>query len=63
MAEKLTSSIDSDVEFAREALKRIGGNLAEASGVASVTRLGGMTNLVFRVHAEGSHLCLRLPGK
>lgn len=55
--------MNSDVELAREALKRIGGNLAEASGEPSVARLGGMTNLVFRVDAEGSRICLRLPGK
>lgn len=34
----------------------------EAKG-ASITRLGGLTNLVFKVEAGGERYCLRLPGK
>ncbi len=30
---------------------------------ATITRLGGLTNLVFRVELAGRSLCLRLPGK
>jgi hypothetical protein len=55
--------MNSDVELAREALKRIGDEFGDAAANAEITRLGGMTNLVFRVDAEGGRLCLRLPGK
>ena len=53
----------SDIELARQALKDIGGDLGEVAANADLARLGGMTNLVFRVDAPAGRFCLRLPGK
>src|SRR5215203_317446 len=55
--------MNSDIELARDALKCIGGRIHEAAGEARIKRLGGMTNLVFRVDASDGRYCLRLPGK
>ena len=48
-----------EIETARQALAGIPG----ISGVGDITRLGGLTNLVYRVETEGGTVCLRVPGK
>jgi thiamine kinase-like enzyme len=51
-----------EIDQAREALKRIPA-LAGLADDAAIARLGGLTNLVFRVEAGGERYCLRIPGK
>jgi thiamine kinase-like enzyme len=48
-----------EIEGARAALKAIPG----IGGVGEIARLGGLTNLVYRVESDDGPLCLRLPGK
>ncbi len=48
-----------EIEQARAALSDIPG----IDGVGELTRLGGLTNLVYRVESDQGPLCLRLPGK
>ena len=48
-----------EIEGARAALGEIPG----IEGVGEIARLGGLTNLVYRVETGGGPLCLRLPGK
>ncbi len=50
-----------EIERAREAFAAIPAFSAAAS--AKITRLGGLTNLVFEVDTGGERYCLRLPGK
>ena len=47
---------------ARQALAAIPA-FAKSAGSADVTRLGGLTNLVFKVETGEERFCLRLPGK
>jgi len=51
-----------DIAEARRALTRLD-LFRDAAAEASVERLGGLTNLVFRVDHGGRSYCLRLPGK
>jgi thiamine kinase-like enzyme len=51
----------SEIDQARQALASIP-TLAAAPS-ARITRLDGLTNLVFKVEADGARHCLRLPGK
>jgi thiamine kinase-like enzyme len=53
--------VTSEIEQAREALASIGA-LRERAASAKITRLGGLTNLVFKVETDDSRTCLRLPG-
>ena len=48
-----------ELEAARLALRDIPG----IGEVGEIARLGGLTNLVYRVESDGAALCLRLPGK
>jgi thiamine kinase-like enzyme len=48
-----------ELETARDALRGIPG----IGGVGEIARLGGLTNLVYRVESDRGPLCLRLPGK
>jgi len=48
-----------EIEQARAALSGIPG----IDGVGELIRLGGLTNLVYRVESDQGPLCLRLPGK
>ena len=48
-----------EIEQARAALNDIPG----IDGVGEIVRLGGLTNLVYRVDSNQGPLCLRLPGK
>ena len=51
-----------EIEQARLRLTTIP-ELSGSAATAKITRLGGMTNLVFRVDVADESLCLRLPGK
>jgi thiamine kinase-like enzyme len=51
-----------EIEQARDSLRRVAGFAGTAEN-AQITRLGGLTNLVFKVEAGGGAYCLRLPGK
>lgn len=51
-----------EVQQARSALAAIPA-FAAAADDATITRLGGLTNLVFKVDARTDRYCLRLPGK
>ena len=52
-----------EIELAREKLASLPGFNAEAARNASITRLAGMTNLVFRVETDdGRDLLFRVPG-
>ncbi|MCC2113529.1 MAG: phosphotransferase, partial [Hyphomicrobiales bacterium] len=51
-----------DIAKARDALSRIPALSDIDAAAAEITRLGGLTNLVFRVDGGGEPLCLRLPG-
>ena len=51
-----------DEQDARTALGTIPG-LGLDPRTVGVTRLGGLTNRVFRIDAEGARFCLRLPGQ
>jgi thiamine kinase-like enzyme len=55
-------SVSEEIQRAREALAAIPA-LAGSADTATITRLGGLTNLVFMVDAGDSRGCLRLPGK
>ena len=48
-----------EIETARAALSAIPG----VGGAGEIARLGGLTNLVYRVESDEGSLCLRLPGK
>ena len=48
-----------EIEAARAALSEI----PDIGKVGEITRLGGLTNLVYRVESDDGPLCLRLPGK
>jgi thiamine kinase-like enzyme len=50
-----------EIQQARNALAAVPA-LAGAADTATITRLGGLTNLVFKVEAGGERTCLRLPG-
>jgi len=45
------------------ALKNVPGLAGTRPGAHSITRLGGLTNLVYRVEADGENLIVRIPGK
>lgn len=51
----------SDVEDARRALTAVRA-FADRAAKAEISRLGGLTNRVFRIGLDGDTLCLRLPG-
>jgi len=51
-----------DISMARAALKHLPAAAGLDPDTAEITRLGGLTNLVFRVETAGDALCLRLPG-
>jgi thiamine kinase-like enzyme len=51
-----------ETESARRALFAIS-TLADIASKARITRLGGLTNLVFKVETGANRYCLRLPGK
>lgn len=51
-----------ETSAARHALAAIPALRSIASS-ATITRLGGLTNLVFKIEAPGAAYCLRLPGK
>jgi thiamine kinase-like enzyme len=57
------STDDRGVEQARRLLGGIGWLKPAEATQAVVTRLGGLTNLVFRVDHGGQHYVLRIPGK
>lgn len=50
-----------EIERARAALRRIP-LTRDAADAASITRLGGLTNLVFAASTDAGDFCLRLPG-
>jgi thiamine kinase-like enzyme len=52
-----------DVALARAAIARIGFFCSERPAETVVTRLGGLTNLVFKVDCNGDSYVLRVPGK
>lgn len=52
-----------DIDDARTALAAIPDLAGTAIDGADITRLGGLTNRVFRVDLGDDRLCLRLPGK
>ena len=52
---------DGDIERARTALRQIL-LTRDAADTASITRLGGLTNLVFAASTDAGDFCLRLPG-
>lgn len=54
---------DDAIAKAREALGKIPGLQGIDANTAEIGRLGGLTNLVFRVGSGDGALCLRLPGK
>ena len=51
-----------DIDLAREKLASLPGFSADAAASAKITRLAGMTNLVFKVEAGGQNLLFRIPG-
>jgi len=51
----------SDIDEARAALAGLPA-FADRAAKAEITRLGGLTNRVFRIGLNGDTLCLRLPG-
>ncbi len=53
----------SDTENARKALAGIPAFTGKDVAGAALTRLGGLTNQVFRVDLDGASYCLRLPGE
>ena len=55
------ASGNDDIERARTALRKIP-LTREAAYAASITRLGGLTNLVFAASTDAGDFCLRLPG-
>ena len=62
MAEEAGGGVTGEIEQARAALALIP-NASSHAASAQITRLGGMTNLVFRVESPDRLACLRLPGK
>jgi thiamine kinase-like enzyme len=52
-----------DIEHARSALAAIPFLANEDASGLRITRLGGLTNLVFRLDLGGRSYCLRIPGK
>lgn len=50
-----------DIDLAREKLASVSGFAADAAG-ASISRLAGMTNFVFKVETNRGHFLFRLPG-
>src|SRR5450631_3977664 len=51
-----------DIVAARAAIARIEFFRSERPGEPAVTRLGGLTNLVFRVDCNGDSYVMRIPG-
>ena len=51
-----------DIDLARKRLASLPGFGADAARTAEITRLAGMTNLVFKVESGGRNLLFRLPG-
>jgi|FEC22Drversion2_1045045.scaffolds.fasta_scaffold00074_16 thiamine kinase-like enzyme len=62
-AEATEGNTMSDIDDARAALAAIPTIAATDLAEARITRLGGLTNRVFRVDTDGSRFCLRLPGR
>lgn len=54
---------DKTIEQARKVIAALPVFNGADAAATSVTRLGGLTNLVFRVEHKGEILCLRLPGQ
>ncbi|MEM7222657.1 MAG: choline kinase family protein [Pseudomonadota bacterium] len=52
-----------ELEVARQALAQIPALSAHNPESAKVQRLGGLTNLVYRVEMDDARYCLRIPGK
>ena len=52
-----------DIAIARAAVKKIPMLWCLDDSDMTITRLGGLTNLVFRVDLGGEQYCLRVPGK
>ena len=52
-----------ELEVARQILAAIPALAAHDSRDARIERLGGLTNLVYRVQMDGALYCLRIPGK
>jgi thiamine kinase-like enzyme len=52
-----------DIALAREALHQVKQLWSLDASETEITRLGGLTNLVFRVDHGGEQYCLRVPGK
>jgi thiamine kinase-like enzyme len=52
-----------DIALAREALHHVKQLWSLDPSETEITRLGGLTNLVFRVDCGGEQYCLRVPGK
>ena len=50
-----------DIDLAREKLATVSGFAADAAS-ASISRLAGMTNLVFKVETNRGRFLFRLPG-
>jgi len=59
----MTDTTDDATSLARATLKDIPALAHLNPDTTSINRLGGMTNLVFRVAADDDVWCLRLPGK
>ena len=53
---------DKDIEQARKIISGLDVFAGTDAAIIPVSRLGGLTNLVFRVEHQGRALCLRLPG-
>lgn len=59
----MRSVVERDIDIAREAVRRIPMLWCLEDSDLSITRLGGLTNLVFRVDLGGEQYVLRVPGK
>lgn len=55
--------MSNDISRAREQLRKIPFFSSEGTDRVGIVRMGGLTNLVFRVDCEGDSYVLRLPGK
>jgi thiamine kinase-like enzyme len=53
--------LSEEIQAARRALAAIPAGASSAD--AEITRLGGLTNLVFKIEAGGERTCLRIPGR
>jgi thiamine kinase-like enzyme len=54
--------LSEEIQAARRALAAFPAG-ASSADTAEITRLGGLTNLVFKIEADGERTCLRIPGR